>query len=466
MQNQLKAGVMQVDITPPIGLTMSGYGSRDHASEAVLEPLSAVAIALEQGAEACALVVGDLIGVTRGVTDAVRKRVAALSDLAPEKVFISATHTHWGPTLEPSDYLPPHLNDSISPAYTVDLGLRLAGAVVQAWNNREPALALGGTGDADMVSFNRRPVGVDGKVVMSLAMDLPQATAAAAEGARLARTWVKGGGPGERLSEPLEILGGVRAGVSDPALPVLKLVRPDGSPIAAAFAFGCHAVCGADMDTFYMNSPDWPGYARAVIERVLGCPAAVMAGACGDQVPRVRRGDARKRIGHSVGAEALRVWERLDGDGIGPLGVASRIVRVPVRELPTVEEAQAALDAKPDPGGTGAVMERQILGLAKRYGHLDVMEFELWAMGFGQRWGLVGLPGEILDEIGLQIKQQSPFEHTAVVELALDSPGYFPTDAARREGGYEPTWSPAGPGAEAALVEGAVAALRDAATRG
>lgn len=465
MSEQLKAGVMQVDITPPIGLTMSGYGARVHASEAVLEPLSAVAIALEQGEEACALVVGDLIGVKPTVTQAIRDRVAALSDLPPEKVFVCATHTHWGPTLEPTDYLPTHLNKSISPEYTANLALRMASAVVQAWDHREPAVALAGTGDADLVSFNRRPVGTDGKVVMSLSMDLAQATAASAEGARLARTWVKGGGKGERLSEPLEILGGVRAGVADPAVPVLKLVRPDGTPIAAALAFGCHAVCGADMDTFYMNSPDWPGYARAVIQQVLGCPAMVMAGACGDQVPRVRRGDARKRTGHSVGAEALRVWELLDAESIGPLGVASRIVRVPIRALPTVEAAQAALAAKDDPEGTGAVVEREILSLASKYGHLKHMECELWAMGLGDQWGLVGLPGEILDEIGLQIKQQSPFAHTAVIELALDSPGYFPTDAAREEGGYEPMWSPAGPGAEAALVEGAVAALRDAAAK-
>ena len=463
MDTQLKAGVMQIDITPPIGLTMSGYGARDHASEGVLEPLSAVAVAFEQGDEACGLVVADLIGVKPEFTQAVRDRVAELSDLAPERVFVSATHTHWGPTLEPTDYLPTHLNASVSPEYTGSLALRLASAVVEAWNAREPAVALAGTGDADLVSFNRRPVTTEGKVAMSLAMDLAQATAASAEGGRLARTWVKGGGPGERLSEPMEILNGIRAGVADPSVPVLKLVRPDGSPIAAAFSFGCHAVCGADMDTFYMNSPDWPGYARDVIECMLGCPAMVMAGACGDQVPRVRRGDARKRVGHSVGAEALRVWELLDGDGIGPLGVASRTVRVPVRYLPTVEAAQAALDAKPDPEGTGAVVERQILGLAKNYGHLEFMEFELWAMGLGDEWGLVGLPGEILDEIGLQIKQQSPFKHTAVIELALACPGYFPTDAARKEGGYEPMWSPAGEGTEAALVEGAVAALRDAA---
>jgi hypothetical protein len=245
-------------------------------------------------------------------------------------------------------------------------------------------------------------------------------------------------------------------------VPLLKLVRTDGTPIAAAFAFGCHAVCGADMDTFYMNSPDWPGYARAVIERMLGCPALIMAGASGDQVPRVRRGDARQRIGYSVGAEALRVWELLDGPCVGPLGVAHRIVKVPIRKLPTVAEAEAALAAKPDPAGTGAVMEREILGLARKYGHLKHMECEIWAMGLGDQWGMVGLPGEILDEIGLQIKQQSPFAHTVIAELALAAPGYFPTDAARAEGGYEPTWSPAGAGAEAALVQGAVATLRDA----
>jgi len=465
MQTMLKAGAMQVDITPPIGLAMAGYGGRDRAAEAVREPMQAVAIALEQDSAACALVVGDLIGVTPGVTGAVRQRVAQLCSLAPEHVFISATHTHWGPVLEPTDYLPTHLNQSLSPEYTADLALRLAGAVVQAWNRREPAIALAGTGQADLVSFNRRPVGADGKVVMSLTMDLARATVASREGARLAQTWVRGAGPGQRLSEPLASLGGVRAGVTDPTVPVLKLVRPDGTPIAVALAFGCHAVCGADMDTFYHYSPDWPGYARAVLERLLGCPAMVLAGPCGDQVPRVRRGDARQRIGHSVGAEALRIWELLDGEGCGPLSIASRVIQVPVRELPTVAEAEAALAAKPDPKGTGAVMEREILGLARKYAGRRHLDCEVWAMALGDRWGLVGLPGEILAEIGLQIRQQSPFEHTAVVELAMDAPGYFPTDAARLEGGYEPTWSPAGVGAEGALVAGAVATLRDAAAR-
>jgi hypothetical protein len=377
-------------------------------------------------------------------------------------VFVSATHTHWGPALTPTKYLAESLQTSISPQYTADMAMRLAGAVVQAWNTRTPAVALAGTGNADCVSFNRRPVGPDGKVVMSLTMTPQAALAAAEEGARLARTWVKGGAPGERLSPPLDALNGACAGVADPDLPVLKLARADGTPLAVICAFGCHAVCGADMDTFYMNSPDWPGAARDTIERVVGGTALVMAGACGDQVPRVRRGDARRRIGDSVGAEAVRVCALLDGDGIGPLGIASRSATIPVRDLPSIAEARAALAAKPDPKGPGAAMERQILDLAETYAGRSTFDCEVWAMSLGDQWGLVGMPGEILDEIGLRIKQLSPFRHTAVVELAMDCPGYFPTDAARDEGGYEPMWSAAGKGAEAALVETAVLALNDA----
>ncbi|MBM3236490.1 hypothetical protein FJZ31_09345 [Candidatus Poribacteria bacterium] len=40
-------------------------------------------------------------------------------------------------------------------------------------------------------------------------------------------------------------------------------------------------------------------------------------------------------------------------------------------------------------------------------------------------------------EIGLEIKRQSPFQYTFVVELANDYVGYIPTVKAFDEGGYE-----------------------------
>ena len=67
--------------------------------------------------------------------------------------------------------------------------------------------------------------------------------------------------------------------------------------------------------------------------------------------------------------------------------------------------------------------------------------------------GLVGLPGEIPTEIGLQIKQRSPPPYTMVASQANGYIGYIATDHATRKGGYEPGWSPVGHGSEQLLLE-------------
>ena len=186
----------------------------------------------------------------------------------------------------------------------------------------------------------------------------------------------------------------------------------------------------------------------------------MLLGGAGDQVPLRRTGDSRRRTGHSIGAEALRTWELIEGDGAGPLRVATRQVEIPLRDIPSVEDARRALEATGDPTGTGAVQERHQLSLAERYEGKDSYCVELWSMALGDQWGLVGLPGEILCEIELQIRQRSPFANTCVVELALEAAGYMPTDMSIDQGGYEPGFTPFGRGTEAALVEGATQALQ------
>ncbi len=464
MAPELRAGVAKVDITPPLGLTMAGYGGRSKVSDGIEDPLYAYAVALEQGAEACAIVVGDLIGIPGPLAGVVREHAQELCGLPAERVMACATHTHWGPALRKSGYLPPHLQDGVSEEYALTCVRQMAGAVAEAWRTREPAVALAGTGDADLASFNRRPVTVEGQVAMNLALPLEEALVASQVGHDLSLTWEKGGAPGERLSPPQEGVRGLRVGPVNSQVPVLKLVRPDGSPIAAVLSFGCHPVCGGDPDTtFYRYSADYPAYARRVLELTLGCPAVFLLGAAGDQVPLRRRGDSRRRVGHSVGAEALRVWELIEGDGIGPLRVSSRMAELPLRDLPTPEEAREALQATGDPDGPGGVRARHELSLAEMYDGMTDCPIEVWSMALGEQWGLVGLPGEVLCEFELRTRQQSPFANTALIELSLATLDYLPTDAAIDEGGYEPGWSPFGKGTEAAAVEAAVAALHDVA---
>ena len=48
----------------------------------------------------------------------------------------------------------------------------------------------------------------------------------------------------------------------------------------------------------------------------------------------------------------------------------------------------------------------------------------------------VTVPCEVFTEIGLEIKQQSPFEKTFVLGLAAGHSGYIPTAEEYLEGGY------------------------------
>ena len=53
--------------------------------------------------------------------------------------------------------------------------------------------------------------------------------------------------------------------------------------------------------------------------------------------------------------------------------------------------------------------------------------------------GIATMPGEAFVELGMAVKQASPFETTMMIELANDYRGYIPTEDAFAVGGYE-TW--------------------------
>ena len=77
---------------------------------------------------------------------------------------------------------------------------------------------------------------------------------------------------------------------------------------------------------------------------------------------------------------------------------------------------------------------------------------------------IVTLPGEMFVEIGLEIKRQSPFNYTFVVELANDYVGYVPTAKAFGEGGYETMFARSSklvPEAAGQFVESAVRLLNN-----
>jgi hypothetical protein len=89
---------------------------------------------------------------------------------------------------------------------------------------------------------------------------------------------------------------------------------------------------------------------------------------------------------------------------------------------------------------------------------------DVTVMTIGDEVAIVCLPGEVFVELGLAIKQASPFPTTIIVELsnAVETI-YVPHRAAYAGGSYEVTNSALQPGGGEMLVEAAITLLRQSA---
>jgi hypothetical protein len=153
----LQCGVSELDITPSLGSTMPGYFN-DRKSTGVIDRLYAKALVVDQDGSAVAFVVLDTILVPRRVVENVRARVGQLTAIPPERVMISATHTHTGPAVATTTFL------NADEAYLDWLAVKAADAVVLAYRSRKEARIGFGAGHEEDIAFHRRFFMKDGTV--------------------------------------------------------------------------------------------------------------------------------------------------------------------------------------------------------------------------------------------------------------------------------------------------------------
>ncbi len=92
-------------------------------ARSVASDLTARALVLDDGESKLALVVLDLIIVTAELVATARERIATLTGIAPDRVMISATHTHTGPALWTAG------NETPDSSYVSSLPAKIAEAV-------------------------------------------------------------------------------------------------------------------------------------------------------------------------------------------------------------------------------------------------------------------------------------------------------------------------------------------------
>lgn len=410
----LMAGCARVNITPPVGVWLSGYGARTKPSDNVEDELFAKALVLSDANETLALVTTDLLWVPQGLTDEIRAIVTEKTSIPAQNVLVCASHTHFGPKVYSETALGPDTADnSVDQAYVKTLVRTTANAVFLAHRNMQAARIGAACGEAPEIVYNRRPVRPDGLVTTTF--HLSEEIAATRQvvrddDGRVRATFTYPD------SQPQPTFGAV-----DPDVWVLRVDTTEGALMASVVNFACHAVSGSTYpDWFYSISAEYPGVMMTAVEKVEGGLCLFTSGTAGDIVPLKRGREPRFQIGRALAGEVIKTLQFLPTtDTVILSGKRTRI------ELPLKEDLppDAILNANEDK--TTLTAEIQVLRIGDVY--------------------LLGLPGEVLVEVGLEIKKRSPVEKLLIVTLANDSIGYVCHRQAYDQGGYE-----SGPGANLA----------------
>ncbi len=256
----LMAGAAKVDITPPIGTPLGGYGvRRDKPSIGIYDRLYARALALSDGEDIVIIVGTDLLAISDDIYEGVFKRVKEeIPSLEREDLLISATHTHSATGGLGKRFLEKfamgHFDEEIFKFTTKGI----ARAVIEAYKDLTPARIGSGQGYIRNLSKNRM----------------------------------------------------VEGGLIDPELGLIRIDDLSGSPKAYLINFAAHpTVLG--RNNLYISG-DYPGWLQKTVEAESREVVAIFtSGASGDIAPDLG-GDfpsELKEVKEMGKVLAEKVWE-------------------------------------------------------------------------------------------------------------------------------------------------------------
>lgn len=481
--SQIRIGWAQTSITPDRPVYNGGQ-IYPRVSKYVHDPLTATALALDNGSAQAILVSLDLMCCpTPEVTNRIRERLSALEGFDPKYLSLSVTHTH--NSLHPVPFLfqedalkllgeeriqmPETPEDLLAGeemnAFLID---RVARAAEEAWNSRRPG-GVSTASDYAAIAFNRRPVfekdGVRETKMYGVASrdDFMGYEAGSDHSADMIYTWDERG-----------------------ALTGIAVCIPCPSQV-----FELHSFITADY---------WAYTRDALRERLGNVYVLPLCGAAGDQNPldltRISKTNARELEAWGAQAgEVLRNFDMADecrdiADRItdavarGLKKARNRIdtqpdfrhcaetLQMPIRQVSQADylEARAAIDAakerfSPEHPMQGAdlVAIFEPMGVVGRWIEQNRSAMVNVPMHFFRigAASMITCPFELFIEFSLRIKARARSLQTIVVQMTDDYLDYLPTRTAIEGGSYSsaPASTTCGPESGEALVEHALAAI-------
>lgn len=408
---QWKVGLASAKITPDKPVFLAGFGARQRKpSDGVGLDLYVKALALEDlhGQRAVILTM-DLLFVDDRLIDPVIRRIGEKAGLQREQVLFNASHTHSAPAVrfdvDPSNQIVRNMVE-----FTRNVEDKMVEITVRALDDLGPARLHFGKGVAHF-AMNRRKFMEDDGVKMA---PNPQ-------------------GPVDR------------------SVPVLRITTPGGRLRGIVFGYACHATALL-YDNFKISS-DYPGYARAYLEKKYPGVQAMFLQGCGGDVMAFPRGTVEwaQQHGESLGEEVARkVEDRLHpiyGQKLrpvgGPLGVAFDHAQLPISKMSRQELEQIAAGSMRASGKReiNPNTQRSARGVLARVKKGEELQTHVSApvavWQFGDDLSLVGLAGEVVQDYVYLIERAVGAGGLWIAGYTNGNPGYIPSVRVLEEGGYE-----------------------------
>lgn len=406
MENKFLIGFAREDITPDEYMSLAGFGNDHHRiCTNVIDRLTASVVLFQdpEGGRLAFVCLDLLHSLERTVTKLVREVLPQAIDIAPERVMVSASHTHAGPSFyDPEE-------DEPTGRFFKKLAKKLARAAQDAEADLAPATLQVGKRELPQMTFKRHYRKPDGTIATNAS-------------------------------------GGVPVGPGDTQMQIMRFVREDAMDIVLvnwqAHATIISASSRTDM-TF-----DYPGILRTHIEMSLGCHCAFMQGACGDMVPNCRTPELNLvptgdhvAYGRALAEKALALLaEDMHSANLGAIRCVQETFASPVDHT----EDYRVPDALKCREGYLSLPKEEQLARNKQYGfrgwlHSGMiinrskkgpnLEFELNAISIGDV-SFATAPYEMFSSNGRFVKNHSPFQMTFMCAYCNGNNSYIADDEA------------------------------------
>ncbi|MCA9137326.1 MAG: hypothetical protein KDB00_11225 [Planctomycetales bacterium] len=443
----LHVGAAVVDVTPDQLPVLVNGGFLARSADQVKTRVNARAIVLREGDQQIGLVVVDSCMIPQLLLDEVKQRASQRTKLRPDRIMISATHTHTAPSAFAA------LGTPADPNYVPLLRERIVESLVAAEANLQPARYGWGTADAAEFTALRRWILRPDRVRED---PFGNATVRATMHAATKLDDVTG-----------------QSGPEDPELSMIAFESLDGKPIAVLANFSMHYFGDQPISADYFGlfcdglqkhlSGD-ESEAESSGRRVVG----ILSHGCSGDIWRRdyvtwTGKDSTTIQSYTQGLLEIaeKAYESIEFTRDG--GIAMAETRLPMRyRVPDHQRLQWAQGILDSLEGELPKTQTQVYAMEQVLLH-EMQSTNVVVQGI--RIGDIAIattPNETYALTGLKIKARSPLAKTMVIELANGADGYIPPPEQHHLGGYN-TWAARSAGlevqAEPKIAAAAVAML-------